>query len=1230
MAINRKQDSAEQQEAFPSWLSEWVDALVDGRLDFTPPRRVGMTPDLAALHERLKLLQSRMKGTIKSCVQLAEGNFKPALARSQEMGELDKAISAVANTLRDASEQADTIASGDFRADIKPKGKNDTLGIALQEMTRTLRMTAETCRQLSIGDTSVKVEVKGDQDMLGGAVNEMVDTLRDAAEQADVITSGNFNADITPRGPKDRLGIALQSMTQMLRTIAETCQQLATGDTSVKVERKGDSDILGKAINEMVDTLRDAAEQADVIAKGDLDANITPRGEKDRLGIALQEMTQMLRENAQERDRQRWHEEGQTHLSDQLRGDITMSDLGKQALAVVIKRTQALVGAFYAAGTDESLELVASQAFTHRRELGAKLDVQHGLLGQAIAEQQIIVIESLPTDYMPIGSALGETTPRQLMMVPFYLDGALMGALELATLTNFDHRHIEFVKSSQEAIAISLAMAKSRVRNQELLEKAQTQSEELQTQQEELRVANEELEEQTERLKVSEEELREHSDRQQSLNAELEEKSELLERQKEAVNKQNRDLRSAQQELEVKAQELQQSSTYKSEFLANMSHELRTPLNSLLLLSHSLMDNPDKNLNSDQVESIQVIHKSGSDLLTLINDILDLSKVEAGKMDLHMEPVDLNYLVDDLKRQFQVIAREKKLYFKAELPEQPINFISDLQRISQVLKNLLSNAFKFTNEGGITLRIHQAEDDIVLEVVDTGIGIPADTQHEIWDAFRQADGSTSRKYGGTGLGLSISRQLGRLLGGELTLESVVGEGATFALRLPLSTGSNTNVPAVNQYVVSPVESEAPEAAVSEPATAIPPSPFLSDERCTLGDRPVVLIVEDDIEFARILQKMARDRGFDTLVTPLGREAFELALSNAPAALLLDLGLPDIDGEKVLELLKANASTRHIPVHVVTGRDKDRSLLQKGAVDILQKPVEPNQLIDLFGGIKSFTRKGIRHVLVVEDNKESLLAVTKLLENQEVKVDGVANAEEALEKLKSGTQYGCIVLDLGLPGMSGEAFLDHLDAEYHELAPPVVVLTGKEMTEQEFNKLRQHTNHIVLKGAAAENRLLDEVMMFLHTLESRMSQRQREMIKALHKPEQILKGRKVLLVDDDIRNTFALSKVLTKEGMDVVMADDGQLALQKLEAEPDVELVLMDIMMPVMDGYEAIKRIRDNPIHKELPIIALTAKVMPQDRAKCLAVGANDFLAKPVDLDKLLSLMRVWLFKRTDS
>ena len=763
----------------------------------------------------------------------------------------------------------------------------------------------------------------------------------------------------------------------------------------------------------------------------------------------------------------------------------------------------------------------------------------------------------------------------------------------------------------------------------ETLERAQQLSEELEQQSEELRVSNEELEQQSEELRAS--------------NEELEEKSEALEQRTREVEKRRAELELAKINLENQARELEQASRYKSEFLANMSHELRTPLNSLLILAKMLADNEEGNLSSEQVESARIIYSGGQDLLFLINEILDLSKVEAGMMELHYEVVTTEGLAGNIQQQFTRSAENKGLFFNIEIdPDFPQSFTTDPQRLEQILRNFLSNAFKFTSKGGITLRIHRPNEStslrashltpantIAFAVQDTGLGIPGEKQAAIFEAFQQADGSTSRQYGGTGLGLSISRALAELLKGEITLESREGEGSCFTLYLPLERRQPSledRKPPVQKTAEKPKPQRRAIAPQEDQRPSRKAAPFLADDRTSIkeGERSV-LIIEDDPQFARILMTQAQKKGFKCIAAGDGASGLTLAGQYRPSAIILDLGLPDIDGAAVLDGLKYDLDTRHIPVHVMSARDKSAEIMHKGAIGYLTKPLEAAHIDAAFARIEDLLDDHLRTVLIVEDDENSRKAIEALIGGEQVAITGAASGAEAARCIRE-TPYDCVILDLGLPDMSGFELLHKLDEDPAVLMPPIIVYTGRELTAEEVRELNQYTTKIVVKGVSSPERLLDETSLFLHTVASALPKEHEDMLRMLHDPEQILKDRAILLVDDDLRNSFALSKILKKAGLQVVLAENGAVALERLDEESAIELVLMDIMMPVMDGYETMRRIRKDQRFTQLPIVALTAKAMVEDRAKCIEAGANDYLAKPIDTDKLLSLMRVLLYR----
>jgi PAS domain S-box-containing protein len=734
------------------------------------------------------------------------------------------------------------------------------------------------------------------------------------------------------------------------------------------------------------------------------------------------------------------------------------------------------------------------------------------------------------------------------------------------------------------------------------------QSEELQTQQEELKQMNEELEEQAQNMKQQQEEL-------QMTNEELEEQTRALELK-------NKEMEAARTDIEQKTRQLEVSSKYKSEFLANMSHELRTPLNSLLILSRDLLENKSKNLTKSQVDSAEIINRSGQDLLALINDVLDLSKIEAGKMNLNIGRVSLREFAENLDRSFRHQVENKGLSLHIEIGKGlPEAIRTDEQRLGQILKNLLSNAIKFTEKGGVHVSIEKENNEAIsISVKDTGIGIPLGKQQVIFEAFHQADGSTSRKYGGTGLGLSISRDLVKLLGGKISLTSKVKQGSAFKITIPFAITDPESYEADEQssgrYV--PQVSETDEQFINYPA--------LKDDREKIGkDDKVLLIIEDDLAFAEVLFQQAHAEKFKCLSAATGEDGLLLTRRYKPDAIILDMELPGISGDIVLKELKANPALRHIPVHIISMKERSLELIRDGAIEYLTKPINKRQLEGAFNRIGNFVKRKMKNLLIVEDNDNARKAIMKLIGNGDVKCLEAGTGEEAIALYK-GNHIDCIILDLGLSDTNGFSLIQKLEKAKPGPLPPVIVYTGKELTQQENEKLQKYSQSIIIKGVKSEERLLDETALFLHRTISKLPEAKQKIIAGLYDKESVFAGKKILVVDDDMRNVFAISKVLTDRKMKITKAHNGIAALNALNKDPGIDLVLMDIMMPEMDGYEAMQKIRAQQKFQNLPVIALTAKAMKDDKQKCIAAGANDYLAKPVDVDRLLSLMRVWLSK----
>ncbi|HUP90132.1 MAG TPA: response regulator, partial [Longimicrobiales bacterium] len=786
-------------------------------------------------------------------------------------------------------------------------------------------------------------------------------------------------------------------------------------------------------------------------------------------------------------------------------------------------------------------------------------------------------------------------------------------------------------------------------KSQALTQELQSQSAELQSQQEELRRTNAELEAQARTLKASEEQLKDQQEELQQVNEELEEKASLLAEQNRKVEEKNREVERARTELEEKAEQLALSSKYKSEFLANMSHELRTPLNSLLILAKELYTNSEGNLTSKQVQFAETIHSSGTDLLSLINDVLDLSKVEAGKMEVHATDVGMTEIQEYVERTFVPVAQDKNLEFVVNIEDDsPQQIHTDSKRLQQVLKNLIANALKFTEKGQVGLRIskstlrhynnpelEKSEIVVAFHVWDTGIGIAKDKQRLIFEAFQQADASTTRKFGGTGLGLSISREIARLLGGEIRVESESGAGSTFTLYLPVHfepapddyDGADvTPMSQPTRPMSMPSRLRAPASQpLVKPSSEPIPNPLDDDrEHIEPGDK-VVLVIEDDRAFANILMDLARDKGFKVLASLDGENALRLVSAYQPDAVTLDLDLDGVDGWSVLDRLKSHPETRHIPVHIVSGMGRRHEGLSAGALSYIEKPVSKETLEKGFDQISEYIDRSVRNLLIVEDDEAQRMSISELIGDDDVSITAVGSAQEALVALKEG-HFDCMVLDLGLRDMSGFTLLETIKTDPTLQELPVIIYTGKDLTREEDTQLRRYAETIIVKDARSPERLLDETALFLHRVESKLPAAKRKMLEQVHSEDTVFVGKKVMVVDDDVRNIFALTAVLENHGMEVVFAENGRAALDTLQQHQDVHMILMDVMMPEMDGYETTQAIREMTQFAQLPIIALTAKAMKGDREKSIAAGASDYITKPVDSDQLLSLMRVWLYK----
>ena len=904
---------------------------------------------------------------------------------------------------------------------------------------------------------------------------------------------------------------------------------------------------------------------------------------------------------------------------DCMRGEQGLQEIIENTFRFLSEHIALLIGAAYFI-EDEHIQLIGQYALSEQQQtLRQQYKRGEGLIGECIKQKKVFISEQNEENNLWVQTTFVDLLPQQIILFPITNRGGVIGVLELGLKVPLKKQQQHILQDIIEILGINLATAFTREMTNNLLEKTQTQEEEL-------RVTNEQLTEQTQALQASEENLRVQSEELRVANEELNTKMELVEKQTHEIELQRQD-------IEKKARNLALASQYKSEFLANMSHELRTPLNSLLLLSTGLAKNREGNLSNDQIEDIEIIQKSGKTLLNLISDILDLSKVEAGKLELVLESIALGQLIENLNEQFSVLAKDKALDFTIENNlKNSKTFHSDPLRVEQILRNLLSNAFKFTEKGHIKVIIDGDEQRVQFIVEDTGIGIPPDKQTEIFRAFQQADGSTARHYGGTGLGLAICKKLANLLGGEIDLEhSTPKAGSRFSLTLPwqLTNNAYSKVPSQDQLsspavkeisqTVRPDVDDNLDEDVSQLDIVVVP-----DDRLEIDAKSKsVLIIEDDEHFAKYLMRIAHKKQYKCITALTGESGLRLAKKFLPKGIILDLGLPDISGAAVLDKLKNNLLTRHIPVHIVSGKESKENWKQKGVIEVLMKPASEERLNDIFNQIELSTQTDIKKLLIIEDDESNVYAIKQLLAHPGLNIESVSSVKEGLAYLQAET-VDCVILDYQLPDGSALDVLTQLGDKQAQEIPPVIIYTGKELSPEQYRELSQFTQSFVVKGAQSPERLLDEVTLFLHSVESTLQNEQKVMLKKLHQHNDPLAGASVMLVDDDLRNSFALSKQLRHEGVEVIVADSGQLALDKLEQHNYVDLILMDIMMPDMDGYETMQHIRNKKHWEKIPIIALTAKAMSNDKQKCLDAGANDYLPKPVDLDKLLDAMRVWV------
>jgi len=1176
--------------------------------------------------------------------------------------------------VRNIAEVTTAVANGDLSKKITVDVKGEIL-----ELKNTINTMVDQLNSFASEVTRVAREV-GTEGKLGGQadvrgvagtwkdltdnVNSMAsnltDQVRGIARVVTAVANGDLKRKLTveAKGEIAELADTINNMTDTLATFADQVSSVAR-EVGVEGKLGGQANVPGAAgtwrdltdnVNGLAENLttqvRAIAEVSTAVTKGDLTRSITveAQGEVAALKDNINEMILNLKDTTQKNTEQDWLKTNLARFTRMLQGQRDMKTVAQMVLSELAPLVDAQQGVFYVNSDngEPAMKLLGGYAYNKRKNLANAFHAGEGLVGQCMLEKERILVTNVPTGYVLIKSGLGEATPNNIVVLPVLFEGEVKAVIELSTFQTFSDTHLTFLDQLTESIGIVLNTIEANTRTEDLLLQSQSLAGELQSQQDELKKTNEQLEQQAQSLRESEDLLKSQQEELRQTNEELQDKAALLARQKAEVEAKNREVEEARWEMEEKAEQLALTSKYKSEFLANMSHELRTPLNSMLILSRQLAENGEENLSSKQVQFAETIHSSGSDLLSLINDILDLSKIESGMMGIEVADVSIDDIGDQLERSFHQLAQDKNIGFFIERSEDlsPL-ILTDDKRLQQILMNLLSNAFKFTEEGNVVLKIaraprdekyyleslNRAQDIIAFSVSDTGIGIPAEKQRIIFEPFQQADGTTTRKYGGTGLGLSISREIARLLGGEIRVTSVPGEGSTFTLYLPREYQAARAVAPPISRKRTPKEMEAAwtpaETFNSEALLANDQSPVIDDRMEVEEADRVVLIVEDDAAFANILLDLAHEKGFKCLVANTGHVALALAHKYNPAAITLDIRLPDRDGWTILDRLKHDPRTRHIPVHIISVEEQRRRALRQGAFTHLLKPVTNGDLATTFDNINEFLARDARELLVVEDDDVQRMSVVELIGNGDVRTTAVGTGQEALNRLKE-KKFDCMVLDLKLPDMTGFELIEQLQSENGHSDLPIIVYTGKELTRKEETHLRRVATSVIIKEADSPERLLAETALFLHRVEANLPESKRRMLEQLTRRDPVLAGRKVLVVDDDVRNIFALTSALESYNMRVVHAENGQQGIDLLKATPGVEAVLMDIMMPEMDGYEAISAIRGMEKFKNLPIIALTAKAMKADRDHCLEVGASDYISKPLDIDQLLSLLRVWL------
>ncbi|HHB92688.1 MAG TPA: response regulator [Thioploca sp.] len=1109
----------------------------------------------------------------------------------------------------------------------------DSLTIALNNLHLVVDDIVQVSQGLAKGNLNVvaKAEYSGDfiqiKQALEIALSSLGSVIKDIVLVSKGLAAGNL--DLTPQVKEyhgdfiqiqEALSTTLSDQREVIEDIVFISEGLLMGNLAItsKIRYRGDfakiegvlvtlSSILSYLVKDIVQASQDLADGKIITTKAEY------VGDFAKIKTALEKASQQLVKATKQNSLQDWLKTGHNQLNDQMSGEQNIVELTHNMVSFLTLYLDANIGLCYLIEEPTNtnlIKLVASHAHNRRKNIADEFEFSKGLVERSVKEQKIIAIE--------VASDLSEAIPKYITVIPFLYENSVKGIILLGNSANLTEVQLEFINQVMPTVGVAINSVEVRTKMQELLQQTQIQTQELEQQQEELKHNNEELQSQSEELQIQSEELRQS-------NESLEERTDELERQKQDIIEKNIILEKVKQDIETKAKEIELASKYKSEFLANMSHELRTPLNSLLILAQLLADNKDKNLTDKQVEYARTIYNSGINLLKLINDILDLSKVEAGKIEINIEDVLLTDLIMNVEQEFRPLAENKNLVFQITIADDiPKLLHTDGQRLKQILNNLLSNAFKFTSEGEVKITIYhpsrhndvikyKPNETIVIEVSDTGIGIPESKQESIFAAFQQADGTTSRNYGGTGLGLSISRQLARLLGGELKLRSEEGKGSSFILYLPQKSITANEYSDVKQ-----------EMNIVLPTVNTVSNISIDDRHNLIDGDKLLLIIEDDFAFVNILLETARDKDFKCLVADDGKTGLQLAEEFQPDAIILDIDLPRIDGLTVMERLKANPKTKDILIHFISASEISGDAIDM-AIGCLRKPVNMEQLSEAFKQIEQLITKQVKNLLVISDSESHIQQILDLITNKDIQTTKSVTIEDALHCIKT-TVYDCIILDMDIEHRSSNKLIKRMQNTPDSCKTPVIIYSEQELTPDEEILLQQCTDNLVLKSLRSPTRLLDEATLFLHQLEANLPEDKQTMLKMVHNKTTILKYKKVMIVDDDIRNVFALVTILENKDMEVLVANNGEESLILLEKHDDIAIILMDIMMPTMDGYETMKKIRKQPKYKKLPIIALTAKAMKGDKTKCIEAGANDYLAKPIDSNKLISLMRVWLYQ----